>query len=318
MKEASFIKQNAEKWAEYEKDTERSPDKLSERYVQLTDDLSYSRTFYPDSQVTQYLNTLTGRLFGRIYANKRESKNRFLFFWKQELPYIFYDSQKQLLYSFLFFTISVLIGVFSAKYDQTFVRLILGDEYVNQTLENIARGKPMDIYASMDQATMFVQIAYNNIMVSFLTMIGMFSFQGLTLPLFTIGTVWNLFRNGVMLGCFQYFFAERGLLLDTFLVIWIHGTLEISAIVIAGCAGLVMGNGLLFPQTYSRTQSFMAGAKQAIKIAIGLVPIFIVAAFLEGFVTRISMHPAVSLAIILTSASFIVWYFVIYPIKLRK
>ncbi len=45
-----------------------------------------------------------------------------------------------------------------------------------------------------------------------------------------------MFQNGVMLGAFQYFFYERGLLLPSVLTIWIHGTLEISAIVIAGSA----------------------------------------------------------------------------------
>ena len=52
---------------------------------------------------------------------------------------------------------------------------------------------------------------------------------------------------------------------------------------------------------------------------IGLVPVFIVAAFLEGFVTRYSKMPLwLSLFILTASLSFVIWYFVLYPIRLEK
>jgi uncharacterized membrane protein SpoIIM required for sporulation len=52
---------------------------------------------------------------------------------------------------------------------------------------------------------------------------------------------------------------------------------------------------------------------------IGLVPIFIAAAFLEGFITRLTSMPVwLSMFILLASATFIIWYFVIYPIRLQK
>ena len=82
-----------------------------------------------------------------------------------------------------------------------------------------------------------------------------------------------------MLGSFQYFFFSKGLGFQSVLVIWIHGTLEISAIVLAGAAGLILGNSFLFPKTYTRMASIQKGAKDGLKIVIGLIPIFIVAAF---------------------------------------
>jgi len=121
-----------------------------------------------------------------------------------------------------------------------------------------------------------------------------------------------------MLGAFQEFFYERGLLLESILKIWIHGTLEISAIVIAGSAGLTVGNSLLFPGTYSRLVSFKRGMKQGLKIAVGLIPIFITAGFLESFVTRLTLPPVVSIGIIGLSAAFIGWYFIVYPIILNR
>ncbi len=315
MREALFVKRNADKWRDIEENPpvvgrQMNPDELVNNFVELTDDLSYARTFYPDANVTRYLNGLTAQMHRGLMQNRREDQGRFVSFWKYELPTLFYQSQRLLLVAALVFLAAGILGWVSAAHDNTFVRLILGDAYVNMTLENIKKGDPLGVYNSMDQGTMFVQITLNNIYVAFRTFIfGLFA---------SFGTVVMLFYNGVMLGSFQYFFFERGLLLDSILKIWIHGTLEISAIVIAGCAGLTVGNSLLFPGTFSRMESFRRGMKQGLKIAVGLVPVFIVAGFLESFVTRLTLPAPVSATIIGVSAAFIIWYFVIYPVQLNR
>lgn len=315
MREAVFIKRNTDKWKAIEQTltegaTKPDPDELTDHFVELTDDLSYARTFYPESAVTRYLNGITAQVHRGIMQNRQEERGRFITFWQYELPLLFRQSHRLLAVSAGIFLIAGLLGWVSAAHDNTFVRLILGDQYVNMTLENIKKGDPLGVYNSMDQGTMFVQITLNNIYVAFRTFIfGLFA---------SFGTIAMLFYNGVMLGSFQYFFYERGLLLDSILKIWIHGTLEISAIVIAGCAGLTVGNSLLFPGTYSRVVSFKRGIKQGLKIAVGLVPIFIMAGFLESFITRLTLPPVLSASIIFVSAAFIIWYFIIYPIRLNR
>jgi uncharacterized membrane protein SpoIIM required for sporulation len=214
-------------------------------------------------------------------------------------------------WALLLFTVFTLVGALSAAYDDSFVRVVLGDAYVNKTLENIEKGDPMAIYKGTSETPMFLLITINNIYVSLMAYA-----LGAT---FGLGTVWALFRNGIMLGSFQYFFFQKGVLLPSLLTIWIHGTLEISAIVLAGGAGFVMARGLLFPGTYSRAAAFRQAARDGLKLAIGLVPIFMVAGFLEGFVTRHTEMPmALSLSIIGASAAFIVWYFILYPRHLAR
>lgn len=315
VKEITFLKQNADKWQTFDSlvtsKGASDPDLMADLFIQLTDDLSYARTNYPKAKTTHYLNSLAARVHQEIYKSKKEKSKRIITFWKYELPFIFKNSHKQLAYAFLIFTIAMLIGIVSAAKDDTFVRLILGDSYVNMTIENINKGDPMAVYKSMNQVDMFFGITINNIRVALICFVlGIF---------FSFGTGYMLFSNGVMLGAFQYFFYAKGLLLQSVLVIWIHGTLEISAIIIAGCAGLTMGNSILFPGTYSRGASFVRGAKQGVKIVIGLIPIFIIAGFFESFVTRYSQMPMwLSLTIILSSLSFIIWYFIIYPIRLNR
>ena len=216
-----------------------------------------------------------------------------------------------MLFAFLIFTSFALLAAFSSSNDETFVRGILGDEYVEYTEENIAKGDPFGIYKNDDRFDMFMRIAMNNIRVSFLVFVA-----GLA---FSLGTVWLLFKNGVMVGAFQYMFFAKGLGWQSVLVIWVHGTLEISAIIIAGAAGLMVGNSILFPGTYGRMHSLKRGVKDGLKVMMGLIPVFITAAFLEGYITRYSTMPkAISITILVTSLVFIIWYFVIYPIRVEK
>ncbi|MBG8555377.1 stage II sporulation protein M [Hymenobacter guriensis] len=311
MREAVFMRQNEERWKQYEASPPASPDDLAARFVALTDDLAYAQTFYPGSPTTGYLNDLAARQHQAIYRNKPEKTNRFRAFWQLELPLLVARHHGTLALSLALFVLFTFIGALSAAYDDTFVRVVLGDEYVNRTLANIERGDAMAVYKSMDETPMFLAITVNNIYVSLLTY-AMGALAGL-------GTVYMLFQNGVMLGAFQHFFYQKGLLLPSMLTIWIHGTLEISAIVLAGGAGLVMGRSLLFPGTYSRRDSFRQGARDGLKLALGLAPIFVVAGFLEGFVTRHTGMPLpLSVTIIGLSAAFIVWYFIVYPIRLQR
>lgn len=311
MREGLFIKKNIDKWKQYQYGSSKDPDEMAQEFTELVNDLGYSKTFYPHSKVTQYLNGLASRIYLGIYQNKREQGSRIWRFWKTELPLTVRRYHRELLYAFLIFGVFAIVGAFSAAHDETFVRGILGDDYVEMTEDNIAKGDPFGVYKNRDQLSMFMGIALNNIKLSFTVFAAGF--------LVSIGTVWLLFRNGIMLGAFQYYFFAKGLGLQSVLVIWIHGTLEISAIIIAGAAGLIVGNSILFPGTHSRMDSLRSGAKNGLKLMIGLVPVFIMAALLEGFVTRYASMPRfLSAFILLASLFFIIWYFGVYPIRLQK
>lgn len=311
MREPLFVKQNSQKWKSFEGSPTNDPDELAERFIQITDDLAYAKTFYPKSKTTAYLNGLAAGLHQSIYKNKTEKGNRFIAFWKYELPLLFKVYQNQLLYSFIFFMVFCAIGVVSAKYDENYLRLILGDQYVDMTNANIAKGDPFGVYKSHGEFLMFFGIAANNIFVAFVNFV-----SGI---IFSVGSVYFAFRNGIMLGSFEYYFFSKGLGLQSILVIWIHGTLEISSFIVAGAAGLVLGNSLLFPKTYKRMVSLKRGAKDGMKITVGLVPIFIVAAFFESFVTRHTEMPVwLSISILASSLCFMIWYVIIYPRLLTK
>jgi uncharacterized membrane protein SpoIIM required for sporulation len=315
MRESAFINRNKARWEEFERAVKNQdvapPDKLAELFIQITDDLSFSRTQYPDSRTTQYLNSLASKIHGEIYKNKKEDKNRFILFWKIELPAVMYGIQKQLLYAFIIFMMAGIIGAVSTAHDDTFVRLILGDGYVNMTLENIKSGNPTKVYSSSDEMNMFFMITLNNIMVSLKVFVfGVF---------FSLGTGLFLFYNALMVGTFMMFFFQESQLSQALPVIMLHGTIELSSIVIAAAAGFTLGNSILFPGTYSRLTSFKMGAMKGLKIVMGLIPFFILAGFIESFITRYAfMHWSIKTTVIGLSAFLIIYYFILYPIRLKN
>jgi len=316
MREVSFIKQNKEKWLSFENaifnNDFKDPDELASQYIHLINDLAYAQTYYPKSKVVNYLNQLAAKAYQKIYKTKREDTNRILSFWKTEVPLICYQYRTFIYVAFIIFFTFTFIGAISAANDGEFVRSILGDDYVNQTMVNIEAGDPVAVYKSGSNWGSFIGITVNNLRVGVLSFIlGVFG---------GVGTVYILFQNCIMLGSFQYFFYEKGVFWESVRGIWIHGALEIFAIVIEAAAGLLLGASILFPGTHSRFTSFKHGAKTGIKILISTFPFTFFAGFLEGFVTRYSniMPNWLSVGIILITLSIISFYYLVYPFQVQK
>ena len=310
MREASFIERNKEKWLSIENNLankgEVDPDILASNYIELTNDLAYAQTFYSRTKTEQYLNELAIRAHQLIYRDQKSSNNKIAHFFKVEIYEAIWHIRRPLLYSLLIFLLANIIGFVSAHYDEGFVRLIMGDNYVNMTIENIKKGNPAAVYQQGSDWGGALGITINNVRGAFTAFIlGVFV---------SVGTGYILFSNGIMVGAFHYMFHKYGVLSEAMSAIWIHGTIELSVIVIAGGCGIAMGNGILFPKSYTRLESFKRAAKQAAKVLISTVPFFIVAGTLEGFVTRhyqVSMW--LSLSVILISAAAIIYFYMVKP-----
>lgn len=315
MKETQFINQNKEKWASFEKKMASSstdPEEIRELYTELNNDLSYAQTFHEKRMVRAYLNYLAQMIHRRLYKQKKEPFSAIWKSWTIEIPLEIYRARKNLLFALVLFIIYALIGAFSTHQDISYADSILGHQYIIETEANIANGNPLGVYGNSSQGTMFLMITLNNIKVALMCFLG-----GL---LFSLGTHVILFKNAIMVGVFQYFFKLKGLLLTSFLTIWIHGAFELSAIVIASGAGFTLGHGLLFPGSYTRLQSLQIRGMRGIRIMLSLIPVFILAGFLESYVTRnYQILPDWSKwMIVFFSFSMILFYYVVYPILVAR
>ncbi|MDQ1098663.1 MULTISPECIES: stage II sporulation protein M [Chryseobacterium] len=316
MREVYFIKQNKEKWLGIEQviqgKVKKNPDDLSSLYINLINDLSFAQTYYPKSNTTVYLNHLSSQIFQKIYKTRRVEQNRITYFFGTEVPLLVYRYRRYLLYAFLFFILFTLIGVISSIYDKDFVNIILGEGYVNETIENIKKGNAVGIYQTGSTWGSTTGIIFNNIGVGAkLYIYGIFA---------GIGTLYYLLSNSVMLGSFQYFFYDYGALKDSARGIWLHGVFEIFSMVVEAMCGLILGASILFPRTFSRFQSFKNGFRDSFKIFLSTIPFTVCAGIIEGYVTRhaLEMPLFLNLIIIFGSLSIIGFYYFVYPAIVNK
>jgi uncharacterized membrane protein SpoIIM required for sporulation len=311
LREALFIKKNRERWLRNQQAPASDADEMAKDFTQLVDDLAYAKTFYPSGKVTQFINTEASKIYLSIYKNRKEESNRLVTFWKYDLPLTIRKHHGVILFSFILFLIFFGIGFFVSRQDESVARNFFGDGYVDKTLENIEKGNPFGVYEHGNPILSWLWIMIHNIRVSLLMFVsGIFC---------GIPSLYLVANNGAMVGVFDQLFAGKGLGVQFFLVVFVHGTLELTAIIIAGAAGIVLGKSFLFPGTIKRLDAFKRGAKDGVKIMIGLMPVFALAAFFEGLITRLYNDISVlTTAIFSLSVLFVIWYFIIYPIRLSK
>ena len=115
MREGLFIKKNIDKWRKYQYEASTDPDEMAQEFTELVNDLGYSKTFYPHSKVTQYLNDLASRIYLNIYKNKREETSRIGRFFKTELPLTVRKHHREILYAFLIFIGFAIMAAFRRR-----------------------------------------------------------------------------------------------------------------------------------------------------------------------------------------------------------
>ncbi|MCQ2233916.1 MAG: stage II sporulation protein M [Paludibacteraceae bacterium] len=312
MKESTFIRNNIKRWERLRLNYNVIPvNELADAYKDILADLSYAQTQYPESRVIDYLNDLARSLHEMIYVPKGftlKSLQKLMF---NDVPAVIVHYRKSLLAALALFIFFVLVGVILAIQSEDNIRRVMGDWYVSMTLDNIANGEPTGVYSGDEMLYSFERIAINNILVT-LRMFG----AGI-IPF--LGPLYFMQYNGVMLGEFQTLFFLHDAGLQSMTAIWIHGAFEISSLVIAAGAGFTLAMGWVFPGTHKRLDAFKTSAQGAVRILCTTIPLFVVAAFFEGFVTRQVQWPLiVKLFIIFGSFGFIFSYYIYLPYKVWK
>ena len=315
MKESTFINANKASWERLEVLLQLkggNPDEVQQLFVKVSGDLSYARTFYSRRAVTAYLNDLINRVFDSMQTQKKFSiVGSFKRFYLKTHSQVIVKNRWAFALAYTLLLIGMIIGAVSTYGDAEFARSILGEHYISMTTENINAGDPMAVYKSANHVDMFLGITLNNIRVAFLTTVtGVFG---------GLGTFYVLIKNAIMVGVFQAFFAKQGLFVTSFLTIWIHGTIEIWSIGVAAVAGFIIGRGILLPGSYTRGVSMSNAAIEGLIIILGTIPMFLIAGFLEGFVTRLTDLPTmVKIAIIIASIGVILYVYCVLPIRYIK
>ena len=242
-------------------------------YRQVAADLSAVRSDRASHTLEEYLNQLLSRAHNRIYSGRKSGLASVVRFMAEEYPRVFRRLFPYVLASLLIFLAGCALGTLLTLSRPEFMRLFLGPAML-QTIDRHQMWTH-SLLSMKPQASS--AILTNNIGVCFVTFAG--GIAG------ALGTIFLLFNNGLQMGVISTACARAHMALDLFSFVSAHGALELPSIFIAGGAGLRLGAGLLFPGMLTRRDSLALGAKEAIRLLAGVVPLLIVAGLLEAFLS---------------------------------
>ena len=307
MKETQFIEKHSKGWEDAQKALNvESEGYIEDVYKEVQDDLGYAQSHYSKRMVTNFLEGLAGSL--HIFLIKQAKMKGVKEFYTQVVPKHLFFLRKYLLYSLVIVLLGLGTGYLGYIIDNAFAKAVLSNNYVEMTLENIQKGDPLGVYKSENSWNMFVHIATNNLRVAI-----MFFVLG---SLFALGSGLIIYYNGLILGVFSALLIENGQGYEYFLTVYQHGTLEILTMVVEGATGLCVGASIFNPGKYSKMVALRKNAQTAGIVLLGTVPIIILAAFIESFLTRFTyLSDVLRFGIIALSLLFVVAYFIYFPWK---
>jgi uncharacterized membrane protein SpoIIM required for sporulation len=245
----------------------------SRLYRQGVADLAYARMRFPQHSVVRELECLAGHAHSILYQAGRGRSRNWIQFWKRTWPGRVKEAGRLILVATLIFWAGAGVG-----FGLTVANPILENLFISPGMRQaINSGKLWTESLTRVAPAAGSRIATNNIQVSLFA-------WGLGMT-FGIGTVWLLFFNGLMLGAIAAACLRAGMFMPLAEFVVGHGSLELPAIWISGGAGLLMADAMLFPGRYRRLIELRFQARRSVQIMIGIVPVLLVAALIEAFVS---------------------------------
>jgi uncharacterized membrane protein SpoIIM required for sporulation len=264
-------------------------------YRRTAADLAIAREEVRDQRLINYLNHLVARAHGAIYRSESSGFGVFLSFFRYEFPAVFRKTFPYIFTSFMIFMLPFTFALVISLFDNGFA-----DRIAPGLKQSIAAHQNWTEAINKANPLASTQIQTNNIMVTFIAFaLGVFA---------GLGTIMVLVQNGLSIGmtfglCIKYRFW------DILIFVAAHGVIELTAIFIAGGAGLLIGKALLMPGDLRRMDALVTNGQLAVKLIMGCVPMLLIAGLIEGFVSPAHISPYYKYAVSAVSAIVLIAYF---------
>jgi len=265
-------------------------------YKKTATQLSFVQSHFKDPVLVTELTSKVSFANSVIYHRKIKLVDLISDFFNIHFPAAVWHLRYYILISALIFFIPFLVGGYWLGNNPDLIESYFG---MSESQQKIFVEERFEAYYSEGSATgFFTLVAFNNIFVALLALA-----TGILLGL---GTVYILFSNGLNVGVALSAFIKADDQYTFWKLILPHGLLELTAIVVAGGAGLALGWAILSPGEYSRAEAFSRQALRSVTIVLGLSVCFVIAAIIEAFVTPSSLPDYVRISVgLLAVLSFI-------------
>lgn len=279
-----FIAANGPSWDRLGALTERArrgtrdlhPDEVDELvrlYQRASTHLSYARTHYGDPTLTSRLTSVVAAARSVVYGTRPRTGRALASFFTVTFPAAVWHLRR-------FVAVAALLLLLPFAAVATW--LATSDEALEASAPAAVRAtyveRDFEAYYSSEPAAAFATNVFtNNVRVAILAFAA-----GILLCVVTAGL---LAYNGAAIGMAAGLFAAAGEPGRFWGLILPHGMLELSAVIVAGAAGLALGWAIVVPGDRTRRDALAEQGRRSVSIVLGLIVAFLVAGLIEGFVT---------------------------------
>ncbi len=273
--------------------TETEVAELAGDLREISSDLARARTFGAAPAVVWSLERLTARVHARFYRGAAGLGRRALQFVTGGFPQLVRHAWKPIALASVLLYLPALIVYLVVDLNPSLELALAGDEMVRRA--EVAAAQPGSDYRDtwggmfMGSDVLSAMLIANNVQVA------LFAFaSGATLGFLTL---YLMVSNGVHLGSTLAVFANRGAIENIGLFIAPHGAIELTAIAIAGGAGLHLASGFWLPGRRRRLAVIAERAREGAALVAGVIVMLLVAGLIEGFVSPARLPGAVKVAV---------------------
>jgi uncharacterized membrane protein SpoIIM required for sporulation len=295
MRQLQFEETHTKEWEEFEKflDDPRNvkkapppfdPAEMPLRYRRICQHLALAADRQYSPALVDRLNSLALRGHQALYQNRRRQSQRLLEFALAGFPRLVRSEWRLVAAAALLFfgPLLALIAVLQAFPE--FVHYLLAPEQIAGFHRMYDPANPRLGTREADSSLMmFGFYIWNNVRIGFQTFAG-----GLGAG---VGSIWFLGANGVIIGAVAGYLTQIGFTHTFWSFVAGHSSLELSAIVLSGAAGLKLGMAVISPGNLSRRAALVEAARPAVRIMYGAALMFVAAAFVEAFWSPLTLFP---------------------------
>lgn len=261
--------------------TAREVKRMASLYRQVSIDLSQARAREDDPERIHYLNLLAARAHGRVYATKKVDTRPIVWFLLTGFAQLLRKRWRPVAIATAAMFLPAIASTVAIIRDPEIAYSLFDPNMVE--FENLRIEKQQGQYKgnfTFDTAVSHAAAAgiiANNCFVA----IRSFAFGAL----FCVPGLLIMIYNGQMLGTYTGVLYNGGYAWDFYTLILTHGVLELSALCIAGGAGVHAGWALVAPGARPRSDALKSAAKDAFGLLAGSLVMLVFAGIIEAYVT---------------------------------